>query len=1253
MEKPVKILCVTGNPENQQSLSDLLQTESAFKTQVASSLSEALALAGQRAFDAVLLDLDLPDSQGLETLQSFQQAAPDVPLIVIGRHEAEGTAAVRAGAHDVVIPGDVSSSTLARILHDAILRQELRRTLEASKAGTQALLKANPDGILVVDQEGIVRQGNLTAERILGRPLEDLVGKPLGYPLDSTSPTEWTVLHPQAAPRIVEVRTVPIDWEGKPAYLATLRDITALRQAQEASAALESSLHAVTDAALDAIVTVDDNGTITSWNPAAERLFGYTSQEALGQNVHVLLASQQDRQAAAADFPMSTRAGELGPLVGRTVELTGWSKAGEAIPVELSLSAFQIQGRRHAVAIIRDIRERKRADAVLHRSHRLYRLLSAIDEAVLTAESPDALFQAVCQAAAAQEHICMAWIGLVDAARGVVTPVAAAGEGRDYVHSLHITTDARQPEGQGPTGRAVREGRIIASPAIEHDPAMAPWRMQAVPRGYRSSAAIPLRRGGQIVAVLNLYAAEPGVFDASEIKLLQRIEHDISRELEAMESEARRQQAMAAQAESERRFRDILEGVDLYAIMADSNGRVIFCNDAFLEATGWRREEVIGQDFFARFAPHDRERRWRYITLRYAGEVPAELRHRTEDIVTRDGQRRIVGWTNFLLRDTDGKPIALAALGRDITEMLQAQEALQAQSQRLSLLNQLTRSILSHDDLESMLTAMLEPLTASLRADLGAVFTLQDSQLNLTAYVGSDDTPCAALEALGPLSPQQSVLLSALQRETIHLEDLQTQSQDPFERALQQAGLRSMLALPLQTPDSVLGILVLGRADPGGFSEEEIATLHQVADQSALAIRHVQVYRELRDAYRDLKRAQQDAMMAERLRALGEMASGIAHDINNAISPAHIYASMLARDASLGDDVRQQLEFIRTSINDVAETVGRMREFYREREPTEALEPVDLNDVVNHVVGLTRPRWADQAQAQGATIEVRTELTEDLLPVHGRAHEIREALTNLVLNAVDAMPQGGTLTLRTRRSPAGEIVLEVQDTGVGMDEKTLARAPQPFFTTKGDQGTGLGLAMVFGIMKRHNGRLEITSAPGQGTLVRLVFPAPERDTNAQGTQTLEEPSAPLRILAIDDQDTVRQALQDMLESVGHEVHSAASGQAGLRAFEEAQAQGKPFDVVITDLAMPGMTGHEVLQAVKDQAPQTPVIVLSGWGAHHTRGGETTPSVQADAVLAKPPRVEALQAALARVVSTRRRERNGQAANDPTPPDGPQ
>ncbi|HHE73138.1 MAG TPA: response regulator, partial [Chloroflexi bacterium] len=195
MEKPVKILCVTGNPENQQSLSDLLQTESAFKTQVASSLSEALALAGQRAFDAVLLDLDLPDSQGLETLQSFQQAAPDVPLIVIGRHEAEGTAAVRAGAHDVVIPGDVSSSTLARILHDAILRQELRRTLEASKAGTQALLKANPDGILVVDQEGIVRQGNLTAERILGRPLEDLVGKPLGYPLDSTSPTEWTVLH--------------------------------------------------------------------------------------------------------------------------------------------------------------------------------------------------------------------------------------------------------------------------------------------------------------------------------------------------------------------------------------------------------------------------------------------------------------------------------------------------------------------------------------------------------------------------------------------------------------------------------------------------------------------------------------------------------------------------------------------------------------------------------------------------------------------------------------------------------------------------------------------------------------------------------------------------------------------------------------------------------------------------------------------------------------------------------------------------
>ena len=702
---------------------------------------------------------------------------------------------------------------------------------------------------------------------------------------------------------------------------------------------------------------------------------------------------------------------------------------------------------------------------------------------------------------------------------------------------------------------------------------------------------------------------------------------------EAVTSEARTARALA---ESERRFRTVLESTDFYALILDHEGRLTFCNNALLQASGWSREEVIGQDFFTRFAPHDPERRHRFMALRDVQKLPSELRHRVADIVTRDGQRRIVGWNNFLLRDLDGRPIALAALGRDLTETMQAQEAQQAQLERLLLLNELTRAMLSRDDLESMLTSMLDRLTATLPAELGAVFTAQDGQLHLVACVEGDDTvsACAALAASGPLPSQGTDLLPLVQGEIVHLTDLTEEGPHPYQRILHQAGMRAALSLPLQTAAEMVGILLLARADPAGFSEEEISTLRQIVDQATLAIRHVWLYQELHTAYQELRQAQQDAMAAERLRALGEMASGIAHDINNAISPAHIYASMLARDPTLDDRVRHQLRIVQTAIGDVTETVSRLREFYRRREPTEVLEPVDLNEATRHVVDLTRPRWADQAQARGAAIEVRTELAEDLPPVRGVPHEIREALTNAVLNAVDAMPDGGTLTLRTYRDLSGDILLEVQDTGVGMDQETLSRAPQPFFTTKGDKGTGLGLSIVFGIMKRHGGRLEISSAPGQGTLVRFIFPAPRPVEETEEEQPVQAPVGPLRILVIDDQTPVRMALHDMLESLGHMVQSAPGGRAGLQAFQEAQTQGKPFDVVITDLGMPDVNGREVLSTVKARSPQTPVIILSGWGVHPANGQGKVPISQADAVLTKPPRLETLSATLARVMRGR-------------------
>jgi signal transduction histidine kinase len=203
--------------------------------------------------------------------------------------------------------------------------------------------------------------------------------------------------------------------------------------------------------------------------------------------------------------------------------------------------------------------------------------------------------------------------------------------------------------------------------------------------------------------------------------------------------------------------------------------------------------------------------------------------------------------------------------------------------------------------------------------------------------------------------------------------------------------------------------------------------------------------------------------------------------------------ALLEREPNLSDRARANLEIIQRAVDDVAQTVARMGEFYRQREPQAALVPVNLNKLVRQVVDLTRARWSDMALQRGAAIEMRLELAHDLAAVAVAENEIRDALVNLVFNAVDAMPRGGILTLRTRQSSPADssVVLEVIDNGIGMDEEIRRRCLEPFFTTKGTRGTGLGLAMVYGVAQRHGAILELESEPGRGTLVRL-FSTPRR-----------------------------------------------------------------------------------------------------------------------------------------------------------------
>ena len=264
---------------------------------------------------------------------------------------------------------------------------------------------------------------------------------------------------------------------------------------------------------------------------------------------------------------------------------------------------------------------------------------------------------------------------------------------------------------------------------------------------------------------------------------------------------------------------------------------------------------------------------------------------------------------------------------------------------------------------------------------------------------------------------------------------------------------------------------------------------------------------QLQQALDDLQNAQRQMLRQERLSAFAEMAGGVVHDFSNALMAVIGYSDMLiasdGRNLEERDTALEYLRIINTAGRDAAEVVSRLRDFYRPRNTAES-QVVDLKEVLHQAIMMTQPKWNDPARLSGTEIVVAAEL-KHLPPMRGNPSELREMMTNLIFNAVDAMPDGGTLTVRSSEVP-GSVVLEVADTGAGMSPEVRARCLDPFFSTKGDKGTGLGLAMVFGIVQRQCGQIEIQSAPGVGTTFRITLPAADHTGESSVETTRVRPT---------------------------------------------------------------------------------------------------------------------------------------------------
>jgi signal transduction histidine kinase len=385
--------------------------------------------------------------------------------------------------------------------------------------------------------------------------------------------------------------------------------------------------------------------------------------------------------------------------------------------------------------------------------------------------------------------------------------------------------------------------------------------------------------------------------------------------------------------------------------------------------------------------------------------------------------------------------------------------------------------------------------------------------------------------------------------------------------------------IPLKEKERVVAVLATG-----GTIEEKEQTLYKfdaiqpLLDQVVIAFKNASLFTEH-------KQMEQELIHTQRLRALNEMAAGVSHNLNNMLVSV-LGPALLLQRATKDPQVLREVEEIITGAKRTRDLIQRLNQAVRGEQEGE-LYPVSVNEMVQQVVHSTQPRWKDQSEALGITIEVATEL-EDVPSIPGNASELSDILLNLLFNAVDAMPEGGTITFRTR-AVEESIQLTVRDTGKGMEEETRRKVFEPFFTTKMDIGTGLGLTTVHGTMTRWDGDIDVESTPDEGTTFTLRFPIwtePEAEREEKTAEEYQVRSGKLLIVE-DDEGTC--GLLDRLLSETHEVKTVLDGREALEQFAPDQ-----YDVVLIDLGMPGLPGDRIAREIKQADPLVITVLITGW-----------------------------------------------------------
>lgn len=568
---------------------------------------------------------------------------------------------------------------------------------------------------------------------------------------------------------------------------------------------------------------------------------------------------------------------------------------------------------------------------------------------------------------------------------------------------------------------------------------------------------------------------------------------------------------------------------------------------------------------------------------------------------------------------------SISKLTQQLNESRQLYNYVNEQVKLLKNLNQVAQAINSTLDISTLYQVTQELLHQHVNFDWLAIATrtIQGDELKLAQV-----EPYALVTAYQEnLAVSNDSLLYKVfeQRHTLYQPFLWRGDQlDPeADKSVAEAGLRSLIMLPIYYDNQSLGVLSLASYQPDAFSNAQIELIAATTLQLGMALNNARIYAELQAAYDDLKSAQVAMKQAARQSALGEMAAGVAHDFNNILT-AILGNSELLTIILQSPEEAEMARSITKAASDAAQMIKRIADFGRRRNYIEYVQ-LSVNDIVKDAIEFTRPRIKSQAEMHGVVIQVETDLSATE-KVYGNSHELREALTNFIVNAIDAMPKGGTLKLTTSNDDR-VVSICVSDSGTGIPPETLSHIFEAFYTTKGERGTGLGLAVTNNIISQHHGQLNVESQLNVGTTFTINLPTAKISAEIFNNEaaalsvilpetTPSPASVELHILVADDDVGARVALGRSLRNAGYIVEEAQNGAEAWTLLQQHR-----YDLIIADMGMPVMSGIELIEEMRRNKVNLPVIVVTGW--NYAPNQNRLRSLQVDTVIAKPYRYQEL------------------------------